>query len=162
MKNPQLQQIEARIEKGLKDDVERQFFTRLVAAGKKALYDDEKTFNVLSESVAKSPDPISELAKGMTAIVNLLAKKARGTIPHPVAVMAGMSLLLDALDFAEEAGLFKLDADSIGKATQVYIDSMAPSLGLTSQKVGGALGSLDQAVNNPERMGAVEKLVGGA
>jgi len=107
LKNPLLKEAQAKIEAGVQD---RDAFSRIVQAGQKVMY-DQATFAELAKGLKDAQDPVTEIAEGMIGILGILYKQSRKTMPIPPMVLAGMALLLDALDFAERAGLVK-----IGKA----------------------------------------------
>jgi hypothetical protein len=158
LKNELLQQAQAKIEEGVTD---RASYDKLLAAGTKTIY-DQATFAKLSASLAESENPVEDIAKGLVSLLHLIAQKARGTLPHDVLLQAGMALMLDALDFAEQAGLIKVDAATLDTATQEFIEAALPSVGLTAEKMAGILDGVKQTMGNPERMAAFEQSQGGA
>ncbi len=157
LKNQLLQQAQAKIEATAKD---RARYDRLLSAGVKTIY-DKATFAKLSQSIAQSESPVEDVAKGIVAILNMLAHKARGTIPHEVMIQAGMALLLDALDFVEQAGIVKIDNQALDTATQEFIEAMLPSVGLSPQKMESALSSVKGTMSDPARMAQYQTSIGG-
>jgi len=153
LKNTLLQQAQAKIEEGVTD---RERYDKLVKAGTRIIY-DEATFKQLSQGITEAENPIEDVAKGMAAILNMMAHKARGTIPHDVFIQAGMALLLDALDFMEQAGLVTVTSDVLDEATREYIEALLPTVGLTPEKLGAALDSLKETMGDPQRMTAYEQ-----
>ncbi len=158
LKNQLLQQAQGKIDEVVTD---RDKYTKLVQAGSKIIY-DQKTFSQLSEGIAESETPVEDVAKGLVAVLNMMAGKARGTIPHDVLLQAGMTLLLDALDFMEQAGLIQVDNEVLVTATQEFIEALLPTVGLTADKMSQVLEGIKATMGNPERMAAYQKQAQGA
>jgi hypothetical protein len=156
LKNQLLQQAQAKID-GLVTDKER--YTKLVSAGVKTIY-DKGIFAQLSKALADSQDPVSDVAKGIVSVIHMMAQKARGTIPHEVALQAGMALLLDALDFIEQAGMVKVDGKVLDQATQEFIEAMMPSVGVPQEKMDAALASVKATMADPDRMAQYKASMG--
>lgn len=157
LKNQLLQQAQAKIEAGVAD---KERYSRLVKAGTKTIY-DKGTFAQLSKAIADSQDPITDVAKGIVAVLSMMAHKARGTIPHEVMLQAGMALLLDALDFLEQSGMVKIDNQALDQATQEYIEAIMPSVGVSPQKMEETLASVKGVMGDPERMAQYKASAGG-
>lgn len=152
LKNPLLKQAQAKIESGVQD---RDAYNRIVQAGTKVIY-DKATFSELSKSIRQAQDPVTEIAEGMIGILGILYKQSRKTMPIPAMVMAGMSILLDALDFAEQAGLVKIDKAQLNKATTHYLNSLLPKFGLTPDKIDATLGQLGGTIKDPAKMAQIQ------
>ena len=152
LKNPLLKQAQTKIESGVQD---RDAYNRIVQAGTKVIY-DKATFTELSKEIRQAQDPVTEIAEGMIGILGILYKQSRKTMPIPAMVMAGMSLLLDALDFAEQAGLVKIDKAELNKATTHYLNSLLPKFGLTPEKMDGMLGQLGGTIKDPAKLAQIQ------
>lgn len=152
LKNPLLKQAQTKIESGVQD---RDAYNRIVQAGTKVIY-DKATFTELSKEIRQAQDPVTEIAEGMIGILGILYKQSRKTMPIPAMVMAGMSLLLDALDFAEQAGLVKIDKAQLNKATTHYLNSLLPKFGLTPDKIDATLGQLGGTIKDPAKMAQIQ------
>ena len=152
LKNPLLKQAQTKIESGVQD---RDAYNRIVQAGTKVIY-DKATFSELSKSIRQAQDPVTEIAEGMIGILGILYKQSRKTMPIPAMVMAGMSILLDALDFAEQAGLVKIDKAQLTKATTHYLNSLLPKFGLTPDKIDAMLGQLGGTIKDPAKMAQIQ------
>lgn len=152
LKNPLLKQAQTKIESGVQD---RDAYNRILQAGTKVIY-DKATFTELSKAIRQAQDPVTEIAEGMIGILGILYKQSRKTMPIPAMVMAGMSLLLDALDFAEQAGLVKIDKAQLNKATTHYLNSLLPKFGLTPDKIDATLGQLGGTIKDPAKMAQIQ------
>lgn len=148
LKNQLLQQAQAKVEAGVKN---RDAYDKLVSAGTKIIY-DKTIFAKLSEGIAQSKSPVEDVAKGLVAVLNIMVRQARGTAPQDALAQAGMSLLIDALDFMEQAGLVTVDKKVLGEATQAFIEALLPTLGLNPQQLQSALSSVQQTMADPQKM----------
>lgn len=159
LKNELLQQALTKVQEGVSN---REVFDKLVRAGTKVIY-NQQTFSKLTEGLADSQDPVGDIAKGMVAVLHMMAQKARGTIPQDVLVQAGIALLIDALDFAEQSGLVKIGKEELTAATTQYIEALLPTVGMTPQKMGGMLEGVKQTMADPQRMAEFQaSMKGGA
>ncbi len=152
LKNPLLKEAQAKIEAGVQD---RDAFSRIVQAGQKVMY-DQATFAELAKGLKDAKDPVTEIAEGMIGILGILYKQSRKTMPIPPMVLAGMALLLDALDFAERAGLVKIGKAELNKATTHYLNSLLPKFGLTPEKMDGMLGQLVGTIKYPAKLAQIQ------
>lgn len=130
--NAILDQIEAKIEEMVKPE-DRDAFLRIITAGMKVMF-DEKTHQMAMESVSQG-DPIQGAVKGVRDLMMLLYEESRGTMPPIPAMQAAMVLLCQALGFMEQAGIVKLDAESIGQAAQGLAEELMKLVGITPEKL---------------------------
>lgn len=158
IKNPMLQQSMASIEKSVTD---RESFDRIVKAGDKVIYNQEM-FKKLVQGIDEAEDPIKEVADGMVGILGLLYQKSRNTMPITPMVQAGMALLIDALDFLEQAGMAEVGPDELSRATRTYIDSLLPKFGMTPDKITALMNQVGGTLNDPQRMEQIKQQKGGA
>lgn len=157
LKNQLLQQALEKVQESVQD---RSAFDKLVKAGTKVIY-SEGTFQELAKLMRDSKDPAGDVARGMVAVLQLMAHQARGTIPHDALLQAGMALVIDALDFIEQAGLVKVDAKVLDEATQQYIEALLPSVGLTQETMDSTLDQIQQVVGDPQKMAEYKASLGG-
>lgn len=158
LKNELLQQALASVQESVQD---KEMFERLVKAGTKVIY-SKGTFQSLAQHLKKSEDPVSDVARGMVGVLNIMVHRARGTIPQAALLQAGTALLLDALDFLEQAGMVKVDAETLGRATEEFVEAMLPTVGLSHEKMDQVLGQIKGVMADPQKMAAYEKSLGGA
>ena len=158
LKNALLQQAAANIQQGVQD---KDAFERLMKAGTKTIY-SKGTFRALSQQLRKSKDLVDDVAKGIVAVLGIMAHRARGTIPQGPLMQAGMMLMLDALDFLEQAGLLKVDNATLDRATEEYVEALLPAVGLSRQKMDQVLGQIKAVMADPQKMAAYKQSLGGA
>lgn len=138
IKNQILQRAYAAVQQSAKD---QGAFKRIVDAGAAVVY-DKKLFPQLIKGVEDSENPIETVADGMIGILGILFNQSRRTMPVDTMVSAGMALLIDALDFMEQAGIAKIGNAELAQATKFYINSLLPKLGVTPDQLGQALQGL--------------------
>lgn len=157
LKNKLLQEALTNIESTVED---KDVFARMVKAGTKIIY-NKKVFNGLSQQLRKSKDPAGDVARGMVAVLGLMLHRARGTISPASVLPVGMALILDALDFMEQAGLVKVDAAVVDRATEEYIEALLPRVGLSREKLDVVLEEIRQVMADPQKVEAYQQSLGG-
>lgn len=156
LKNTLLQQALDHVQQTVTD---RDAFERIVAAGMKVIY-NQSTFQTLVQNLRQSKDPVGDTAKGMVGVLQIMARKARGTIPAPALLQAGMALLLDALDFLEQAGMLKVDAKVLDQATEDYMNALLPTVGLSGDKMNSILSQIKQVMADPQKVAQYKASLG--
>lgn len=154
LKNELLQKAQAEVEGKVKPE-DRAAYDKILKAGVKVIY-DRATFAKLTKGLAQSKTPVEDIAKGVVGVLAMLAKKAKGTMPPTAAVCAGAALLIDALDFAEQAGLVKVDNETLAQAVTEFMEAVLPTVGLSSQRMQQVLQGVEETTRDPERMAAYQ------
>lgn len=152
--NSIIRQTEAEIEKRLPPEA-RENYTKIVAAGMK--YAMAKGANGLMAALRDSKDPITDIVQGAIGIVGVLRRSAKGVMPVPAMVAAGMALVLQGLEFAERMGLLKVTKTEIDQATQMYVEEIMGRLGITPEKIGSLASQVQGIANDPQKMAAIQK-----
>ena len=156
LKNPILSKAQAEVDKQVQD---RASYDKIVRAGLKAIY-SKGTFGKLTQELVKAEDPVADVARGMVAIISMLSRQARGTMPPVATVQAGMALLLDALDFMEQSGMVKISEQVLEKAITEFMEALMPALGINQGRMDELLGQVQETMANPERRAAYEQHLG--
>lgn len=159
LKNQLLQSAHDKIVEGVSPK-NRPFFDRLFKSATAAVFDDS-VFSQIAQQLAQSKDPAGDVAKGVVSIMNMLAHKARGTIPHDVFLQASMCLMLEGLDFIEQAGQLQVTNEVLVTATKDLIEALLPTVGLNAQKLSDLLGGVQQTATDPQKMGAFQQAMQG-
>lgn len=159
MKNTLLAQTDAAIAKSVKP-ADRNAFERISLAGMKVMF-DKKMHQTLMQGLSESPDKINTVAEGIVGILSLLYKESRNTMPVTPMITAGMALLLQALAFMEDAGMLQVDAPALEQATQHYVETLLPKLGITPEKMQEIMAKGQAATDDPQAMAQFKQLMGG-
>ena len=147
-KNTLVRQVEQQIEQRLPAGV-REPYEKIVISGMKFALKGES--NVL-EQLEQSKDPLTDIVKGVIGIVGALRRAAKGAMPVDALVPAAMVLVLHGLDYAERAGLLKVDKAVIDQATQLFIETITPLLGLPPEKLVQLTGQASGIMQDPDKM----------
>jgi len=161
MNNPDLQAAQAAIDKAVKP-ADRQAYDRIVVAGMKVMF-SKQTHNQIFQGLEGAQDPVALTAEGAAGLMLMLREQSRNTMPMGPMIMAGQSLLLEALDFIEQGGLaqIKVDKAVIAQATQHYIETILPKIGMTPEKMQATIGQTQGVMNDPKKMAAFKQSMGG-
>ncbi len=157
--NPLLQQAEVKVEAAVKPEM-KNAYNRIVAAGMKAAYDKTSHASMM-QSLANSKDPIHDVAVGAVGLMMILYKESHNTMPPAAMPQAGMTLLLNGLDYLEKIGKIKVDAGMIDQATKIFLGTIMPKLGLTPDVMAKANQRVNAAKNDPAIMSKINSQVGG-
>ena len=159
MQNQLILKAQATIDKGVKPQ-DRSAYDKIVMAGTKLMY-SQQTHKMLMEGFDQAPDKIKSAAEGMVGVLGLLYKQSRNTMPVVPMIQAGMALLLDALDFLEQAGFIQVTAQELGKATKDYMDAILPKVGITPQMMQAVMAKTQGAMQDPQMMAQIKQNAGG-
>ncbi len=118
LKNKVLAQAEDKLESQLVPQT-RDAYLKIVVHGMKVGLDGGRD-SILAGIVLKSQDPLKDAAVGAINLVSLMQKHAGGTLPVNAMIPAAMTLMLQALDFAEQAKVVTIDAAALAKATHFF------------------------------------------
>lgn len=157
LKNPLLQQAVEGIEGGVKD---KEVHAKVVGAGLKVMY-AQSTFDKLAEALNPDGDLVAQAGNAVMLVLNGLAEKARGSLKATDMISGGMVLMLNALQTLEDAELLKIEPSTLDQATTVFLNELLPKFGLTPDRMDELLGSVQETINNPERMAQYQASIGG-
>jgi hypothetical protein len=157
LNNPLLQATEEKLESGIQPET-RQAYDKIVVAGLHAALD--KGPDGILASLKLSKDPIADAAKGAISLVLILRKQAHGVMPHNAMVFAAMTLMLRALDFADRAGIVKVDQPALVRATHIFTDVMFARFGIAKQGLQNAAEKVHAITQDPAKMAAINLKAG--
>lgn len=148
LQNQLLQQAQAKLDESVTN---QDAYERIVKAAMKAVY-DKNVFDRITKGLVEAEDPIADIAKGVIAIIGMLAGRAQGKMPPDAALQAGFALLLNALDFAEQAGLVEINNETVERAATEYIEAYLPSIGITPEKMESTIKEVEAVIGDEEKM----------
>ena len=131
--NPLLKQTEEAIQAKVPKNMQ-EAFQRIVLAGSKVMYSKESQ-NLIADELKSDGDPAEIAGTGVAKLLGLLMAHSKGTMPMQAAIPAITVLLCEALDFMEQAGKVKVDADLLARATQDMASAVMQMMGLTPDKL---------------------------
>jgi hypothetical protein len=150
MKNPLIIKAEAAVDSKVSSS-DKEAYDKIVLAGMKVMFSKE-THGQLVQGFNDAEDKLTTLVEGVIALIGILFQQSRGTMPPGPMVLAGQSLLMEALDFMEEAGMIEVDEQVLGDATQKYIETLLPKIGLTPDKMNAALAKAQGIMGDPQKI----------
>lgn len=155
--NKVLAAAEQKIEGNLLPDVRANYMKAVVAGMKVALKNGEA--GILA-SLKKSKDPLNDCAVGAVNLVLMLREQSRGTMPEKAMVPASMTLMLQALEFADKAGIIKVGAEELNKATRIWANHIMKRSGVTPAMLARAGSKVEGIMNDPTSMEALARRAG--
>lgn len=124
---------------------------RVVAAGKKVMYSKETHQLMLDEM---GDDPINGAGEGVVALIGMLMKESRNTIPAQVLMPSMVILLMDALDYVAQTEKREITGDEIGQAMQTMTAGLLQGMGVTPDKFGEMHSKADELLSDPKNHAA--------
>lgn len=135
-------------------------YDKIVLAGMKVMFEDDQMHAQLLQGLKESPN-VKTVVEGIIGILGLLFKESRNTMPPGPMILAGQSLLMEALDFMEEGGLIEVTPQVLDEATQLYIESMLPKIGLNPKTLEAKMAEAQAIMSDPQKMAQFKKAQGG-
>lgn len=157
LNNKLLQATEARLEAGLTPEVREDYLKIVVAGQKYALHGG---LQGLLASLKGRPDPIADCARGAVNIVSYLRMMAQGTMPPKAMVPAAMTLMLQALDFADKAGIVAVGQEELVRATRLFVNDITKAMGLSAEKLNQMAQMTRGVMDDPTKMMQVKLRAG--
>lgn len=157
LQNRILKAAEQKVESGLTPD-NRADYLKIVVAGMKIALDGGP--NSMLASLKQSKTPIQDCVTGAVNLCLLMRKQSRGTMPLKAMVPAGMTLLIQALDFADRAGVVKVGNPELVQAAKLYTNQIFKSAGITAQMLHTAAGKIHAITQDPSAMEKINRAAG--
>jgi hypothetical protein len=118
------------------------------------------SFSVILAGLKQSRNPISDSATGAINLVLLMRKQSRGTMPEKALVPAAMTLMLQALDFVDKAGIAKVGKDELVQATHIFTNHMFEAFGVTLPMLTHAANQVHAITQDPAKMELLNRRAG--
>lgn len=154
IQNPLLRQVEEKIEASVGTGRNREDYLRIVVAGMRAGITGAKP---MLANLKDRKDPVRDCAIGAVNLVGFLANISKGTMPKPLMVSAATTLMLQALDFADQAGIVKVGPEELDRATHIFTNFIFPALGIRPEMLNRAAGMAHGVIQNPAQFEAIKK-----
>ncbi len=149
MSDPVLDAAEQKIEAGLQSEIRDNYLKIVVAGFRAAQQGGDKS---IAASLLKSKDPVSDAAKGAVALVLILRRESKGTMPLQAMIPAAMTLMLHALDLVNRAGLAKVGASELDRATTIFANTILHSAGITPPMLAHAAQQVNEMTQDPVKL----------
>lgn len=155
-KNKLLAATEQRIEAELTPQTRENYGKILVAAMKVSLQDGQT--GILA-GLAKSKEPLKDVAVGAINVVMLLRKQSPAMPPQAL-VPAAMTLMLNGLDFMDRSGIEKIDVPQLDKATRHFTNHLLRVFNVTPQQLQQMGTKVNDVMNDPVAMEKIARRTG--
>lgn len=155
--NKILQAAEQKIESQLTAET-RDAYMKIVVSGMKVALDGGP--NSMIASLKKTKDPIGACALGAVRLVILMRDQAKGVMPPQAQVYAGMTLMLQALDFADRTGIVKVGAPELVKATHHFTEMIFQAFHITMPVLNRMADMTHGVTQDPTKMEMIARRAG--
>lgn len=157
IQNNVLQAAEQKIESQL-TPANRADYLKIVTAGMKiALQGGPKS---ILAALSNSKTPLQDCVHGAINLCGLMWKQSRGTMPIKAMVPAAMTLLIQALDFADKSGIVKIGAPELVQATHMFTDVLFAKLGISKAMLHTAAGKVHGLIQDPAQLAKLNLAAG--
>lgn len=82
----------------------------------------------------------------------ILRKESRNTMPENAMVLAGMTLMLHALDFVNRTGMLKIGAPELDQATHIFADRLLQLWHIGPQQLQQMAAQTHKVMQDPAQM----------
>lgn len=155
--NKILEAAEQRIEAGLTPQNRRDYM-RVVVAGMQAGLKDGP-HGILAQ-LKQSQNPISDCAIGAVHLALMLRLHSRYSMPVQAMVPGALTLMLQALDFADRTGIVKVGANELDEATKIFANELFKSFKISPQMLNQMATQAHSAAQDPTKMDIMGRRVG--
>ena len=142
IKNKILKQVVDGIEQKVEPEM-RGAYDRIVTAGLKIMFGEE-THDMMAKELEKEGDIATNVADGISRLIALLYVKSKETMPIPAAILASITLMAEALDFAERKMGVPVTNDVVDAAAEATAEQVLRKFGVTPE-------NLQQLVSNVQQ-----------
>lgn len=156
--NPLLEESQAAILQQA-DERLRPVIMKLVAAGQEVMY-SEKTRQMMVEQLGDGQDP-EAVGAAVAKLTGILFNQSKNTAPMQALIPAANLLMLEGLQFLEDAGTIQVTPQSLAQYTMATNSSLLQMLGVTPEKLQGMI-QQSGAPAQPEQPMPAAGIIGGA
>jgi hypothetical protein len=156
IQNPLLKQAEASVEQSVGTGKNREDYLKVVVAGMRAAIGGAKP---MLANLAGRPDPVRDCAVGAVNLVMYLRNIAKGTMPPQAMIPAATTLMLQALDFLDQAKIAEIGKPELARATHIFTNTILQSFGVTSKILSQAAGAVEGVTRDPAQLEALKRLL---
>ena len=143
-----------------------QAIEKVTEAGKKILY-SPKTRDLVMQELQAEGDMEDIIGAGVAKLTGLVFNEYKKTLPMEVLMPVSMMLMLEVLDFLEQAGKIQVTNEMVAETTQATASAMLQLLGITPEKLQEYVQQSGQQMapemsGQPQQGGLIGAAMGGA
>ena len=134
-----MNQILEKIEQGITEKVtpgNKSTYLRTVIAGEKIMFDEKTHANM---ELVKNPnaraDPVTTISSGIAGLMWAMYMQSQKKMPIEVLVLAGVTLMTKAFDFAERGLEIPIDNAMIAATTKKLAENLFTKLGISPDQL---------------------------
>lgn len=144
LNDPLLKQVEQGIEQAVPPE-HQQMYQSIVVAGMHVMFSKE-TSQLLDQQLAVSDDVVANVSDGISKLIMIVFNEAKQPVDQfvPAAGLASISLMCQALDYAEQAKGVKVDEQVIADCTKATTQKVLARFGITQDQVGKVIAAGQQ------------------
>ena len=135
--DPILSQIEQGIEAKVPPEMKKAYMA-VVVAGMKVMF-DAKTSKFMEQRLSASDDIVTNVANGIADLIMLIYNESKRTMSIPAAMLAAITLMCKALDYAEKTMGVKVDQQMAAACTKATTTACMNKFGITQDKIDQAI-----------------------
>lgn len=125
---------------------EQDSYDKVVLAGQKALFEDDKTSKEAEEFLkAGAKDPAQAIADYTHLLITGLDESMGNNIPDTVVIPAATELMENISDMADSIGAFPVDNNLMNRAMQLFLPDIAETYGVEDADLQAFMESIDPA-----------------
>lgn len=157
LNNKVLEATEQKIEAGLLPEVKADYLKIVVAGMHLAAQNGP---NGLLSGLKTRKDPIADCAIGAVNLVALMSHQSKGKMPIKAMWPAAMTLMLQALDLVDKAGIAKVGAAELGRATHVFTNHLFRVLKIPPAMLHTMAAKVHGVMQDPTQMEVIARRAG--
>lgn len=155
IQNPLLHEAEAKIEGAVGDGQARADYLKVVVAGMRAALANGP--QGMLARLRTAPDPVKLCAIGAVGLVMHMRQISQGTMPPRSMISGATTLMLQALDFVDHAGIVKVDKTELDRATHILTNALFQAFGISMPMLNRMAAAAHGVTQNPGQMQALEQ-----
>lgn len=131
--DPILQRIERGIEAKVPPDM-KQAYLAVIVAGMRVMYSEE-TAHMMDDQLQASDDLVTNVSEGIAKLMMMLHSESKGKMSIPAAALASISLMAQALDYAEKKFGIEVTPEIAAAATKATTTAVLKVFGIDQADV---------------------------
>lgn len=155
LEDPILERAERALEAKVQPEM-MDAYKRIVVAGMKVMF-DQATHAMMVKALHSNPDIVKAISEGIAALMAILYRESKNTMPMSPAMFAMVTLMLHALDYAEKTMGAKVTPELVAQCTQAASEAVLRKFGVKPQDVNSMLQKTQGALQNPQVMAQLKQ-----
>lgn len=133
--NPILEKIEQGITEKVTPE-NKSAYMRTIIAGEKIMFDEKTHANMeLVKNPNSRTDPVTTISSGIAGLMWMMYMQSQKKMPAEVLILAGVTLMTKAFDFAERGLGIMIDNKMIADATKKLAENLFVKLGINPDQL---------------------------